>query len=30
MKKFVAPAILFSQRFKALMPPTQGKVNINE
>jgi hypothetical protein len=30
MKKFVAPASLLSQRFKALMPPTQGKVNINE
>jgi hypothetical protein len=30
MKKFVAPAILLSQRFKALMLPTQGKVNINE
>jgi hypothetical protein len=30
MKKLVAPAILLSQRFKALMPPTQGKVNINE
>ena len=30
MKKFVAPAIILSQRFRALMLPTLGKVNSNE